>query len=91
MGSKAGRQAPRPDILSYLFHPVLSVEINEVERKAHKESVNRFTRDNPHSLALLQTIAAQEAFRTLWATGRDLGTAGNLSISRDIDHPHASA
>ncbi len=62
VGCKTSGQAPGNHIFSYFSDPVLPVQVHQVDGKAHAESVNGFTGNDPKPLSRAESIAAQQAF-----------------------------
>lgn len=62
MRGQASGQAPCADCVAHLADAVLTVEIDEIDRKAHEKRVHRFTGHNPEAFSGGEPVAAQQTF-----------------------------
>ena len=65
MRSQADRHTPWCDIRNNLAHHVLLIDVNEVDRELHEESVDAFAGNDPETFSGAELFVFQEADRSL--------------------------
>jgi hypothetical protein len=80
VGGKTRRKPPGKHSAPDLLHPLLAIEIDEVDRKLHPKSMNGFTGNDPEALSGRKAIAPQEALSARCPMVGDLYAVGKYSL-----------
>ena len=86
MRRKTGGDSPGTHSASNFFHFVFAIEINQVNRETHEESVDRFAGNNPKTFARTEPISAEQSFGALRSTGGNFQLSGQHRPARGIRH-----
>src|SRR5690349_8045806 len=89
MCRKTSRNSPRWNAVSDLFHPLLSIKINEIDWEFHEEGMDRLTRDNPESFTLGKTFTTEEPLTALRTAAGHFKVVRDLRISSCVPDHHA--
>src|SRR5205823_3982538 len=76
VGPQAAGEPPRAHIGPRLDHPVLSVEIDKVDRKSHPEGMDRLARNDPQTFAVSQRLPSEQALATVPPVSREFHPVG---------------
>lgn len=94
MRGKAHREAPRPQRPNYSTYPVLTIQIDQVERKFHEECVDRFAGNDPEPGALIQLVVFEKTRPSLRTALSGIDGTPDRRASGNVPHlefHHASS
>jgi len=81
---KAAGEPPWANIGARLKDLILAVEIDEIDRKSHREGVNGLTGNDPEPFAVCQAFAPEQALAAAMAVTGELHTVSELGAAGDI-------
>lgn len=89
MRRKACGETPCTDVAANLFDAVLTIKVDEIDGKLHKEGVNGFAGNDPHAFSAPQAFFSEKAFGALRTRTRNLRVFGNHRVAGKVANFHA--
>lgn len=84
MRGEARRETPGADVASDLLHPLIAVNVYEIDRKLHEKGVYGLTGNDPKPLSGREVSASQQALVASGAVIGELGRTCELGVPGKI-------
>lgn len=68
----------------HLFHSILAVDVNQIDREAHAKGMHGFTGNDPETFSRIEAVAPQQAFAALGAAVGHFHPFGKHRLAGEI-------
>ena len=85
VSSQTDGQPPRQNAVPDLYHSMTTIEIDQIDGKAHPEGVNRFAGNDPETFPLIQAFTPQKTPAAGVVISGELDKIRELSMASEVE------